>query len=42
MKKVTLLLGVMGLVSGLSYGHSGGLDKNGGHRDHKNGGYHKH
>lgn len=23
-------------------GHSGGLDKNGGHYDHKNGGYHFH
>ena len=23
-------------------GHSGGLDRNGGHYDHKNGGYHYH
>jgi hypothetical protein len=30
------------LLSQLVYGHSGGLDANGGHNDRKNGGYHCH
>lgn len=29
-------------ATGLVVGHGGGLDKNGCHHDHKNGGYHCH
>ncbi len=44
MKKA--ILGVIALalaaVTGFAISHSGGLDKNGCHKDHKNGDYHCH
>lgn len=38
--KVGLLL--LFIFSSAAFGHGGGLDKNGGHKDRKNGGYHCH
>jgi len=44
MKKAFCVFAVVALtlVGGYAVGHSGGLDKNGCHTDHKNGGYHCH
>lgn len=33
---------VLTLISSMAFGHGGGLDRNGGHNDRKNGGYHCH
>lgn len=33
---------VLGLGTGYAISHGGGLDRNGCHHDHKNGGYHCH
>lgn len=44
LKNALKMIAFVASVMGASYaiGHSGGLDKNGCHNDHKNGGYHCH
>lgn len=43
MKKIALALILAFLMaSSIAAAHSGGTDSNGGHYDHKNGGYHYH
>ena len=42
MKKVTLIIALLGFVTGAVQAHSGGTDSNGGHYNRKTGQYHKH
>lgn len=42
MKKITAVLLVIGLFSGSAMAHSGGLNKQGCHMNHKTGEYHCH
>lgn len=44
MKKVSSILvaAALAFASVAAFAHSGGLDRNGCHHDHKNGGYHCH
>lgn len=39
---VAIIVFCISLVSVSAFAHSGGLDKNGGHLNHKNGTYHYH
>lgn len=41
MKTIALLLALIATTA-IASAHSGGLDQQGGHHDHKNGGYHRH
>ncbi|WP_428414425.1 YHYH domain-containing protein [Methylibium sp.] len=43
MKKIAAVIGVvLAMFAGYAISHGGGLDKNGCHTDHQNGGYHCH
>lgn len=43
MKKIATVIGiVLAVCAGYAISHSGGLDKYGCHKDHKNGDYHCH
>jgi hypothetical protein len=40
-KTIAFFLALL-VTTAIASAHSGGLDQNGGHHDHKNGGYHYH
>lgn len=42
MKKITAVLLVLGMFSGVAMAHSGGTNSEGCHRNHKTGDYHCH
>jgi hypothetical protein len=42
MKKITLIIALLGFATGSVFAHSGGTDSNGGHYNRKTGQYHQH